>query len=210
VTWLDHILTTSTGRDLIEHIDVVNNFVFSDQLPLLLLLNYGCFHVMEHNECNFVPRINWSSIESPSTDAYHNKTSQLLCNITLDYDMISCNKISCNNSDNKLSTEYFYLCSIKALSDSNHNLIPVVGTKGTFQPKAEWNDYVKTAHSDGREAFLLCQSNAKLIFGPICDIMNLSRLCLEFVSIQTLFAFLRIRWRSSSSRCFSKYVSVKW
>jgi len=52
VNWLDHILTTSTGRDLIEHIDVVNSFVCSDHLPLLLLLNCECFHVMQHNECN--------------------------------------------------------------------------------------------------------------------------------------------------------------
>ena len=54
MSWLDHILTTSTG----------------------------------------IPRIDWSSIDSPSNDGY-----QLLCNITPDYDMLSCNAISCNNSD---------------------------------------------------------------------------------------------------------------
>ena len=55
VSWLDHILTTNTGRDLTEHIDVVNNFVSSDHLPLLLLFNCECFHLMEHNECSFIP-----------------------------------------------------------------------------------------------------------------------------------------------------------
>jgi len=59
MSWLDHILTTSTG----------------------------------------IPRIDWSSIDSPSIDGYNNKTTQLLCNITLDYDMLSFNEISCNNSD---------------------------------------------------------------------------------------------------------------
>ena len=49
VSWLDHILTTGTGRDLIEHIDVANNFISSDHLPISLLLNCECFHVMEHN-----------------------------------------------------------------------------------------------------------------------------------------------------------------
>jgi len=49
VSWLDHILTTNTGRDLIEHIDIVNNFASSD---LLLLLNCEWFHVMEHKKCN--------------------------------------------------------------------------------------------------------------------------------------------------------------
>jgi len=64
-----------------------------------------------------------------------------------------------------------HLCIIKALCDSSHNLIPV-GTKRKFQPIAGWNDYIKTAHSDAREAFLLWQSNSQPRFGPICDIMN--------------------------------------
>jgi len=141
VSWLEHILTTSTGRDLIEHIDVVNSFVSS---PTIVLLKCECFHVMVYNECNFIPRIDWSSIDSPSIDGYHNKTFQLLCNITLDYDMLSCNEISCNNADHKLSIDNTYLCIIKALCDSRHNLIPVVGIKGKFQPIAGWNDSVKT------------------------------------------------------------------
>ena len=57
-----------------------------------------------------------------------------------------------------------YVCIIRALCDSSHNLIPVVGTTGNFQPIAWWNDYVKTAH--------LKRSNTKPKFGPICDIMN--------------------------------------
>ena len=114
---------------------------------------------MEHNECNFIPRIDWSFINSPSIGGYHNKTSQFLCNITLDYDMLSCSDISCKNSDHKLSIDNMYLCIIKPLCHST--LIPVVGTKCKFQPIAGCNDYVKTAHSDAREAFLLWQSNSK-------------------------------------------------
>jgi len=112
----------------------------------------------------------------------------LLCNITLDYDILSYNEISCNNSYQKLSIDKMYLCIIKALCDSSHNLIPVVGIKGKFQPIAGWNDYVKTAHSDARKAFLLRQSKSKPIFGSICDIMNSSRArfkqSLHFLQIQ--------------------------
>ena len=169
---------------------------------------------MEHNECNFIPRIDWSSIDSPSIDGYHNKTSQLLCNITLDCDMLSCNEISCNNSDHKLSIDNMYLCIIKALCDSSHNLIPILRTKETFQPIAGWNDYVKTAHSYAREAFLLWQSNSKPRFGAICNIMNSSR---------ARFKQCLLLWKSNEDRargnalanklllnvnvCFSKEVS---
>ena len=139
---------------------------------------------MELNECNFIPRIDLSSIDSPSIDGYHNKTSQLLCNITLDHDMLSCNEISCNNSDHELSIANTYLCIIKALSDSSHNLIPAVGTKGHFQPITGWSDYVKTVHSYSREDFWLWQSNSKPRFGHLYDIMNSSRArfkqCLRF------------------------------
>ena len=89
--------------------------------------------------------------------------------------MLNCNDMSCNNSDNKLSIDNMYLCIIKVLCDSSHNLIPVLGTKGKFQPIAGWNDYVKTAHSDVRKTFLSWQSNSKPRFGPTFDIMNSSR-----------------------------------
>ena len=93
--------------------------------------------------------------------------------------MLSCNKILCNNSDNKLSIDNIYLYIIKVLCDSSHNLIPVVGTKGNFQPVARWY-----AHSSlgCREAFLLWHS--KLKFGHICEIINSTRAkfkqCLRF------------------------------
>jgi len=62
--------------------------------------------------------------------------------------------------------------------------LPVLRTKGKFQPIAEWYDYVKTAHSDARKAFMLWPSNSKSRFGLICDIMNLFRAifkqCLRF------------------------------
>jgi len=58
----------------------------------------------------------------------------MLFNVTLDYDMLSCNETSCNILDNKLSIDQMYLCIIKAMCDSGHSLIPVVGTKSKFQP----------------------------------------------------------------------------
>ena len=78
-----------------------------------------------------------------------------MCNIIIDYDMFSCNEISFNNSDNKLSIDDMYLSIIKALCDSSHNFIYVVGTKRNLQPIAGCNDYVKTAQSDASEAFWL-------------------------------------------------------
>jgi len=120
----------------------------------------------------------------------------------------NCNEISCNNSDPKLSKDNIYLCIIKVLCDSSHNLIPVVGTKGKFQPIAGWNDYVKTAH------FLLWQSNSKPRFGPICDIMNSSRArfkqCLRFCkSNETRADALTIKPLLNYNVCFWKEVSKK-
>ena len=79
----------------------------------------------------------------------------LLCNITLNYDMLSCNEIACDNSNHKLFIDNMYLCIIKVLYDSSHNLILVVGTKGNVHP--------------------ITGSTSKLRFGAICDIINSSR-----------------------------------
>ena len=38
-----------------------------------------------------------------------------------------------------------------------------------------WNEYVKEAHSEARDAFLMWKYNAKPCFGPIYDIMKTSR-----------------------------------
>ena len=81
-------------------------------------------------EFNIIPRIDWPSIDSSSIDGYPNKTSQLLCNITFDYDMVICNEVLFNNSDNKLSIQNIYVCNTKSLCNSSHNMLPAMGTKG--------------------------------------------------------------------------------
>lgn len=41
-----------------------------------------------------------------------------------------------------------------------------------FVSKPGWNDYVKEAHSEAREAFQSWQCNAKPRFGPICELIR--------------------------------------
>jgi len=48
VSWLDHIITTATGFDIISNIAIIHDFVSSDHLSIVVQLYCNCLHVTGH------------------------------------------------------------------------------------------------------------------------------------------------------------------
>ena len=60
VSWLDHIITTATGFDIISNITIIHDFVSSDHLPIVVQLDCNCLHVMCHQDTQSKSHIDWS------------------------------------------------------------------------------------------------------------------------------------------------------
>ena len=77
-----------------------------------------------------------------------------------------------------------YTQIINALCDSSKFLLPHVRTGSISRAIPGWNEYVKEAHSEARDAFLLWQCNSKPRSGSISDLRKTTRVrfrqCLRF------------------------------
>ena len=176
VSWLDHILSTSPGTDLVQGIQVNLDFISSDHLPISLQLNCETLHVKQLCSMTSNHRIDWSQTDCNSRNHYCHTSAHMLSNVVIDHEMLICRDVSCNNTEHKMSIDNMYQGIIKSLCDSSSHLLPNSNrSKAKYQPIPGWNEYVKAAHSEARDAFLVWQSNSKPRSGPICDIMKTTR-----------------------------------
>ena len=104
--------------------------------------------------------------------------------MVLDYDPLMCTTVSCCDNEHRLSIDKMYMNIINPLSDSSRNLLPYMQTRKKYHTVPGWNEYVKEAHSEARDAFLLWQCNSKPRFGILSDLMKCTRArfkqCLRF------------------------------
>ena len=116
---------------------------------------------------------------------YRNNTTTVLSNLVLDHDTLICTDITCTNKEHMASIDKMYTQIINALYDLSTFLLPNVRTGSNIRAiPGFWNEYVKEAHSEARDAFLLWQCNSKPGSCSICHRMKTTRArckqCLKF------------------------------
>ena len=174
VSWLDHVVTTKPGCDLINNMCIKYDYVSSDHLPLMMQLGVSCVQVIEHEEFIYKPHIDWSSVDKLSRDTYSSNTAELLSNVQLDHDVINCQDVSCNNARHHKAIDSMYTSIVNALYDAGKFLLPKLGAH-KYRPVPGWNEYAKAAHDEAREAFISWQVDNKPRMGPTYELMKVTR-----------------------------------
>ncbi len=173
VSWLDHIVTTHTGHGRITDIGVDNTYVTSDHLPICMVLNFDCTHSQQTNKRNRRAKIIWSELSSKDVEDYRDKCDNSLSDILSDTASMICNDMECSKQEHKDSIGGIYTSIVKALHSASSHLSPK--QRGNFKPTPGWNEYVREAHSDARDAFILWQDQSKPRCGHIYELMARTR-----------------------------------
>ena len=102
VSWLDHIMTTTSGHELIASTCIDNSFISSDHLPLLIKLNVDTSRIrvikLELSNANN-NKVDWSEVSAAGISAYRVKSKEILSLVDIDVDLLTCNRESCHNAD---------------------------------------------------------------------------------------------------------------
>jgi exonuclease III len=173
-SWLDHVITTATGYNLLTCMNVIKDFVSSDHIPLCMELDFKCTKTYESAGVRSSIKVDWSSLDADAIKAYTMKTKDALAKVSLDFDLLTCSNFHCNNPSHKHAIDEMYGSVIQALASAGKMFISEK-SKTNNKTVPGWNEYVKEAHCDAREAFLMWQANGKPRFGPICNLMNKTR-----------------------------------
>ena len=174
VSWLDHCITTKNVHDCIETITVLYDYVDSDHFPLSITLSVANLPSYSEPHVALKQSIDWANADDAKIEKYKVLVSGYLANVTLPVDAILCKDVACKNVDHTRCLDTFYHDIVNALTRAGNEAIGC-HTKGKFIPVPGWNEHVKEAHDDSRDAFKLWRVNGKPKHGPFYELMRTSR-----------------------------------
>ena len=109
VSWLDHILTTTSGYSLLTDICVKSDFITSDHLPLCFTISVN-LNVPISSSANNIPcdafRYNWYGASDFDISNYYSCTRSELSKIKLPLEAMQCEDVLCNKHRRDIDVFY--------------------------------------------------------------------------------------------------------
>ena len=175
-SWLDHILSTSSGHSLLQDVHVKRDYISSDHLPL-------CFNVIVNNaiDCvyysssddnnNNMSSFNWNGATDHDLYRYSLSTKSQLSKISIPLDALRCSDVSCTVHQQDIDKFYYSIvntvngCIRQCIPLHRHSKHSIVG----------WNDEVKHYYSIARTEFKYWKQNEMPCSGQIFREMSFAR-----------------------------------
>ena len=175
-SWLDHCLSTEDAHRMIKRVQVLNDYVSSDHLPLCITCNIDFMSVGEDplsQEFTF-SRPDWTKANENVLKLYSLKCHKKFENVDVSH-IAGCRNMNCKDVDHHtyIKDLYVYITNcLQCVSDEVFNN-DVKQSKPIIIPG--WTDYVKDTHHAARDAFLIWQAAGKPRQGQVFEIMKRSR-----------------------------------
>ena len=176
MSWLDHIISTSSLDAIIKDITVQYKFVSSDHLPLTVTLDVivDCIKSpLNNNETSRV-QIQWEKLTSDELLEYSDYTEKFLKEIFIDTNVISCSDYMCDDVSHVAYIDKLYGDIVMALGKAG-NQFAGSHKKRLTQQILGWNAYCKESHAIARDSFLYWRSLGSPRTGPVYHHMNTTR-----------------------------------
>ena len=175
-SWLDHILSTSSGHSLLQDVHVKGDYISSDHLPL-------CFNVIVNNaiDCvyysssddnnNNMSSFNWNGATDHDLYRYSLSTKSQLSKLSIPLDALRCSDVSCTLHQQDIDNFYYSIvntvngCIKQCIPLHRHSKHSIVG----------WNDEVKHYYSIARTEFKYWKQNGMPRSGHIFREMSSAR-----------------------------------
>ena len=154
MSWLDHILSTSSGHSLLQDVHVKRDYISSDHLPL-------CFNVILNNviECvydsssdeinNNMSSFNWNGSRDHDLYRYSLSTKSQLSKLSIPLDALRCNDVSC--TVHRKDIDDFYHSIVNTVNSCIKQCIPLY--RHGKHSIVGWNGEVKHYYIIARAEF---------------------------------------------------------
>ena len=179
-SWLDHVLCTHSGHQLIENIDVLYDVISSDHHPILLNINFPC-NIVELDDIDSGSncKIKWDLLSDKDIALYMNNTELALNSVNIDHSLILCDNPSCKDPYHISAIGRFYDDIVYSLKQASECLYPKEKKPYTCIPG--WGEYCKQAHHEARQAYITWRANGKPRQGDSFNAMQQSRSYFKYV-----------------------------
>ena len=176
-SWLDHILTTTTGVSLLTDICIHTDFITSDHLPLSFSLSIDNLLVTIPRSSEYLSSsdkisYNWYGPSDNDINQYYSCSRSELARTKLPLDAMHCKNKHCIKHRHDIDS--FYYSIINALDATMKQCIPIHKSQNK-NCITGWNDYVSEFYDRSRTEFKWWVSNNRPRHGPIYHAMRSAR-----------------------------------
>ena len=176
VSWLDHVLSTTSGHSLFTNISVKSDFITSDHLPLCFSISIDNMHVpiipADSTSRDSLISYNWYGASDVNLSNYNSCTRAELAKIKLPFDALQCENVDCTS--HRKDIDLFYYNINNTLINCTKRCIPVLKLHENNYI-AGWNEHVSYYYNISRIEFKWWVSNNRPRQGSIYHAMRSSR-----------------------------------
>ena len=172
VSWLDHVLSTTSGHSLFTNISVKFDFITSDYLPLCFSISIDNMHVLippADSISRDLFSYNWYGAFDVNLSNYNSCTRAELAKIKLPFDGRQCDNEDCTS--HRKDIDLFYYNIINTLNNCTKQCIPVLKLHENNYI-AGWNEHVSYYYNISRIEFKWWVSNNRPRHGSIYHAMR--------------------------------------
>ena len=194
-SWIDHCICTGQAHTSISAINVIYDTQSSDDFPLSICIDISIVPVLDMHGSDSQSTLNWGKASDSERSSYTDKCSELLGNIHLPHEAVCCSLASCDDVSHIHNIANLYSDIVNCLHCAASGVIPITRCNCVCDEHNTpgWNEYVKDAHSEARDAFKLWILSSKPRQGDVFQSMKQSRARFTFKLRQCKRDEVRIR-----------------
>ena len=147
----------------ISDINVNYDMQSSDHFPLSICIDINIVPMLDMQGSDSQSTLNWGKASDSERSAYTDNCSELLGNIQLPREAVCCSLASCDDFSHIHSIASLYSDIVNGLHCAASGVIPITKCNCMSDERNTpgWNEYVKDAHSEARDAFKLWVQSSK-------------------------------------------------
>ena len=210
VSWLDHILTTTSGYSILTDACVKTDFITSDHLPLCFTISIDNLHVtvsLSDQTSQDRQSYNWCGASDADLYKYYSCTRTELAKIKLPMEALQCEDISCTK--HRKDIDLFYYSITNCLQGCVKQCIPKIKIHNV-NSVAGWNEYVSHYYSMSRIDFKWWVSHNRPRHGPIYHAMRSSRAQFKYALRQCRLEELAINSTKLANYMQNREINAFW
>ena len=189
-SWLDHVVCSHSMHQYINDLKILDKFPSSDHLPVNVYFNVNLTATTDtnmRNSCSVDSNdtlliFKWNDITDTQINDYRARSAKYMKGIHIPIHALACRDSSCDNTLHINDINMFYndICNC-LLRASTETIDSSKVTSHSDFIIPGWNDYVKTAHAEARQYYLLWRNSGKPHQGAAAELMRRSRLNFKYI-----------------------------
>ena len=155
----------------------------SDHFPISICIDVESVPRLESESVPTQTRLNWSKASARDKSACTDKCADLLSNIKLPREAVCCCNTSCEDGSHIEDIQCLYYNIVNCLHIGASDSIPSSKSNCLRDKNITpgWNDFVKAAHSEARDAFKFWIRSSKPRHGEVFNDMKTSRSKIKYL-----------------------------